>query len=149
MSQQSQCIIAELQRLFCPAICWSAAQADIPDSSLLYAVLHYLWCRQGCIQQSTTRSCSSHLMKETKIFNSKKIERLVLESSHVFKGIRMDMKRLFSLAEKGITKTGSWKVMPNEFKLKIQVINYRNTLEGKIMDWWSCSMSSYSFQAHS
>lgn len=39
--------------------------------------------------------------------NSKKIERLVLESSHVFKGIRMDMKRLFSLVEKGITKTGS------------------------------------------
>lgn len=49
--------------------------------------------------------------------NSKKVERLVLESRHVFKGIRMAMKRLFSLAEKGITKTSSWKMMPNEFKL--------------------------------
>lgn len=49
--------------------------------------------------------------------NSKKVEGLVLESSNVFKGIRTDMKSLFSLAEKGVTKTSSWKVMPNEFKL--------------------------------
>lgn len=49
--------------------------------------------------------------------NSKKVERIVLESSHVFKCIRMDMKRLFSLAEKDITKTSTWKVMPSEFKL--------------------------------
>lgn len=48
--------------------------------------------------------------------NSKKVGGLVLESSRDFTGISMDMKRLFSLAEKGITKTSGWKLMPNEFK---------------------------------
>lgn len=111
------CCATELQSLVCPAIHCSAGQADIPDASPLI---------RCCVTYGAGWAAESRVHSQEQLFtpnrgdqspNSKKTEGLVLECSSAFTGVSVDMKRLFSLVEKGVTKTGGWKLMSNEFKL--------------------------------
>jgi len=110
------CHTTELQSLFRPAIHCSAAQADIPDTSP---------CIQCCIACGAGWAAYSRVHSRELLLtpnggdqspNSEKTEGLVLESSSAFTGVSVDMKRLISLVEKGVTKSSGWKLMPNEFK---------------------------------